>query len=69
MGVRGKGVKRNNTVNKGNKGKAGWELAMAEAKSKLYQNLAQRRRLYAAIRFFEEQIKNRKPWPDKRLLG
>jgi hypothetical protein len=64
MVTKGKKVKENDTLIKGKtKGKVGWELAIAEAKSKLYRNLAQRRRLYAAIRLFEEKIKARVPWP------
>jgi hypothetical protein len=60
MVKKGKEVKVNHSVKSG---KQGWELALTEAKTKLYQNLGQRRRLYAAIRLFEEKIRNGDPWP------
>jgi hypothetical protein len=61
----GKKVKHDDTLKSG---KVGWDLALSEAKTKLYKNLAQRKRLYAAIRFFEEKIRANAPWPTKRLL-
>ena len=48
--------------------KHGWELVLAEAKTKLYKNQNQRRRLRAAIRLFEEKIRNREPWPTREML-
>ena len=51
------------SVNSVAKGNIGWELAIERAELALYKNRARRSQIMAAIRFFQEQIKNRVPWP------
>jgi hypothetical protein len=50
----------NNTSQTGN---TGWVLALERAELALYKNRGRRMQIMEAIRFFEEQIKNREPWP------
>jgi len=65
MPKKSKAVKGNRALNKSNNEK-GWELALERAKSALYKNRVQRTRLTAAIRLFQEKIKNSEPWPTEQ---
>jgi hypothetical protein len=65
MPSKSKLVKGNRTSNE-SKRERGWELALERAKSALYKNKVQRTRLTAAIRVFQEKIRNDEPWPTEQ---
>jgi hypothetical protein len=64
--MKGKRVKPVLDVNSGKKN--GWESLLERAESALYRNRAQRSRLLAAIRLFQQNIRNGEPWPIKEPL-
>jgi hypothetical protein len=58
--------KRVKSIQNVNSGKSkGWEFMLERAEEALYRNRAQRARILAAIRLFQENIRNREPWPVK----
>jgi len=62
----GKPVKSKTNANSGKQN--GWGLMLERAEAALYRNRAQRSRLLAAIRLFQENIRNGEPWPVKGQL-
>jgi hypothetical protein len=58
--------KRVKSAKNSNSGKPkGWELMLERAEAALYKNRAQRSRLVAAIRLFQQNIRSGEPWPVK----
>jgi hypothetical protein len=62
-----KRVKANNKSKSGKQSE--WEQLLERAEAALYRNRAQRSRLLAAIRLFQENIRNGEPWPVKEPLN
>lgn len=64
--MKGKPVKSTKNYNSG-KAK-GWQLMLERAEAALYRNRAQRSRLLAAIRLFQQNIRDKEPWPIKEPI-